>query len=56
MIFPFDYAAGRESRDAEVAKLRQKLADLLDWQQKAFAACPNIDTLIATNKVLGEDE
>ena len=38
---------------AENAQLRQQLADLLDWQQKAFAACPNIDTLIATNKVLG---
>ena len=36
-----------------IAELRKQLADLLDWQQKAFAACPNIDTLIATNKVLG---
>ena len=24
-------------------ELRQQLAELLDWQQKAFAACPNID-------------
>ena len=26
-----------------VAELRQQLAELLDWQQKAFAAHPNID-------------
>ena len=27
----------------ENESLRQQLAELLDWQQKAFAACPNID-------------
>jgi hypothetical protein len=34
---------GRASRDEEIAELRKQLAELLDWQQKAFAAHPNID-------------